>query len=66
MIMRFLDEEKKDVGISAGINTSESADLIMSGLLGACVMYTSDKSITHLDSTIAALISFLKSMEIQK
>jgi len=66
MITRFLDEEKKDHGIRPGINTEESADLIMSGLLGACVMYTSDKSITRLNSTIAALISYLKSIDLKE
>ncbi|HQO02922.1 MAG TPA: TetR/AcrR family transcriptional regulator, partial [Spirochaetota bacterium] len=65
MILRFLDEEKKERGIHAGTNTEESADLIMAGLLGACVMYTSDKSIAHLNSTIAALISYLKTMDIK-
>jgi AcrR family transcriptional regulator len=66
MIARFLDEEKKDGGIAAGVNTAESADLIMSGLLGACVMYTSDKSIMRLNSTIAALISYLKGIDIKR
>jgi AcrR family transcriptional regulator len=66
MIARFLDEEKKACGIAAGLNTAESADLIMSGLLGACVMYTSDKSIMRLNSTIAALISYLKGIDIKR
>lgn len=65
MITRFLNEEKKDRGIHTGTNTAECADLIMSGLLGACVMYTSDKSITHLNSTIASLIAYLKSIDIK-
>jgi len=66
MIKRFLDEEKKDGGIGQGINTVESASLIMSGLLGACVMYTSDKSKKRLNATIAALISHLKSLDIKQ
>ena len=65
MIKRFLDEEKKSRGINPGVNISEAADLIFSGLLGACVMYTSDKSKKRLDSTIISLITYLKSMDIK-
>ena len=65
MIKRFLDEEKKNGWIQASINTGEISDLIFSGLLGACVMYTSDKSKKRLDSTIASLISYLKGIDIK-
>ncbi len=63
MIQRFLDEEKEQGGIGSDVSTTESADLIMSGILGACVMYTSDKSRKRLDSTIAALISYLNKLD---
>ncbi len=66
MIKRLLDEEKKTGGINPSVNTGEASDLLLSGLLGTCVVYTSDKSKKRLDSTIGSLISYLKNMEIRK
>ncbi len=63
MIKRLLDEEKKAGGISRSVNTADAANLIFSGLLGACVLYTSDKSWERLNSTIVSLISYLRSMD---
>lgn len=63
MIKRFLDEEKKAGGINSSVNTTDAANMIFSGLLGACVLYTSDKSRKRLDSTIVSLISYLRSID---
>ncbi len=63
MIRRFLDEEKKGGGIGRSINTADVTNHIFSGLLGACVLYTSDKSKKRLDSTISSLISYLEGID---
>lgn len=63
MIKRFLDDEKKEGGIGKEINTADATNLIFSGLLGACVLYTSDKSKRRLDSTISSLISYLDGID---
>lgn len=65
MIRRFLDEEKKSGGISRNINTENTTNMIFSGLLGACVLYTSDKSKKQLNSTITSLISYLHSIDLK-
>lgn len=63
MIKRLLDEEKKSGGIDKSVNTTDVSNMIFSGLLGACVLYTSDKSMKRLNSTITSLISFLRSLD---
>jgi AcrR family transcriptional regulator len=63
MIKRLLDEEKKTGGIGRSINTENVSNMIFSGLLGACVLYTSDKSKKRLNSTITSLISYLQSID---
>jgi TetR/AcrR family transcriptional regulator, transcriptional repressor for nem operon len=63
MIKRLLDEEKKTGGIGRNVNTEDASNMIFSGLLGACVLYTSDKSKKRLNSTIASLISYLRSID---
>ncbi|HUN53604.1 MAG TPA: TetR/AcrR family transcriptional regulator [Smithella sp.] len=66
MIRRFLDEEKRSGGISRSVNTRDASNMIFSGLLGACVLYTSDKAKNRLDSTIKSLILYLHSMDLKK
>lgn len=66
MLKRFLDEEKWEGGIAKAINTADATNLIFSSLLGACVLYTSDKSKSRLDSTISTLISYLDGMDTKK
>ncbi|KUG22541.1 transcriptional regulator, tetr family [hydrocarbon metagenome] len=63
MIKRLLDEEKKTGGIGRNVNTEDVSNMIFSGLLGACVLYTSDKSKKRLNSTITSLISYLQSID---
>jgi AcrR family transcriptional regulator len=66
MIRRFLDEEKKSGGISQSVNTQDASNMIFSGLLGACVLYTSDKARKRLDSAIKSLILYLHSIDLKK
>jgi TetR/AcrR family transcriptional repressor of nem operon len=63
MIKRLLDDEKKAGGIARSVNTENASNMIFSGLLGACVLYTSDKSKKRLNSTITSLISYLQSID---
>ncbi len=63
MIKRLLDEEKKSGGIDRNVNTEDVSNIVFSGLLGACVLYTSDKSKKRLNSTITSLIAYLQSID---
>ena len=63
MIKRFLDDEKKSGGISKSVDTESASNMIFSGLLGACVLYTSDKSKKRLNSTINSLIDYLHGID---
>ena len=63
MIKRFLDGEKKSGGISKSVDTESASNMIFSGLLGACVLYTSDKSKKRLNSTINSLIAYLHGID---
>lgn len=64
MIQLFLDEDKAQGGIAAEVDSAAAASLIMSGILGACVMHSAGKSTQQLDTTIAALIAYLNSLAI--
>jgi len=59
MITRLLDQEKASGNLKNGVDTGMAAEIIFSGILGACVSYTSDKSKENLDHTIQGLIDFL-------
>ncbi|HNQ84584.1 MAG TPA: TetR/AcrR family transcriptional regulator [Deltaproteobacteria bacterium] len=63
MIRRLLDEEKAAGGIPASTNTESVTNLVFTGLLGACVMYTSDKSIHNLDAAISSLITYIQNLD---
>ena len=63
MMKRLLDEEKATGSIHRDIDTAQVTEMIFSGLLGACVMYTSDKSREHLNLTIGALIGHLDAIK---
>jgi AcrR family transcriptional regulator len=56
MINRLLDEAKASGYLDGKLDTRQLTELIFSGLLGACVMFSSDKSRENLDFTINALI----------
>ncbi len=59
MIKRLLDQEKEGGNLKNGIDTGMVAEMIFSGILGACVAHTSDKSRENLDRNIKGLIAFL-------
>lgn len=59
MIKRLLDQEKAAGHLKNGIDTDMVAEMIFSGILGACVAYASDKSRQNLDRNIKGLIAFL-------
>jgi TetR/AcrR family transcriptional repressor of nem operon len=62
MIRRLLNEEKKSGGIPSSTNTDEVTNLVFSGLLGACVMYTSDKSKKNLNAAISSLNAYINNL----
>jgi len=59
MVKRLLDQEQAAGQLREGVNTGMAAEIIFSGILGACVSYSSDKSKENLDHTINGLIDFL-------
>jgi AcrR family transcriptional regulator len=59
MVKRLLDQEQAAGNLRDGVDTGMAAEIIFSGILGACVSYTSDKSKENLDRTINGLIDFL-------
>jgi TetR/AcrR family transcriptional repressor of nem operon len=62
MIRRLLNEEKKSGGIPSSTNTDEVTNLVFSGLLGACVMYTSDKTKKNLNAAISSLNAYINNL----
>jgi TetR/AcrR family transcriptional repressor of nem operon len=59
LIKRLLDEEQAAGNLKEGIDTGMVAEVIFSGLLGACVSYSADKSPEHLNRSIQSLLDFL-------
>jgi TetR/AcrR family transcriptional repressor of nem operon len=59
MIKRLLDQEQAAGHLKNGIDSAVLAEMVFSGILGACVAYTSDKSRENLDHTIQSLTDFL-------
>ena len=59
MLKRLLDQEKNADNLKDEIDTQQVAELIFSGILGASVMYISDKSRATLDRNIDALKNYL-------
>jgi len=59
MLGRLLESEQQAGGLQAGVDVDQATGLIFSGLLGACVLYKSDKSQRNLDMAIGARIDHL-------
>jgi AcrR family transcriptional regulator len=60
MFKRLLEQERQNGGILlSDTELDQVVELIFSSLLGACVMYTSDKSRENLGYTINMLIDYL-------
>ena len=59
MLKRLLDQEHTAGNLKNGVDTQRVAEMIFSGILGASVMYISDKSPITLDRNIRALTEYL-------
>ena len=65
MLKRLLEKERDAGMLESGVDIDKVVEMIFSGLLGACVMYTADKSRQNLDLTIGALVAYLDNICIQ-
>lgn len=63
MLKRLLDREKASGNLKEGVDTDQVTEMLFSGILGASVMYISDKSAANLDRNIRALIDYLTMLE---
>ncbi len=59
MLKRLLNDERAAGMLKTDVDTDRVVEMIFAGLLGACVMYTSDKSKQNLDLTINTLTDYL-------
>jgi hypothetical protein len=59
MLKRLLDQELEAGNLREGVDTALVAEMVFSGILGASVMFISDKSMTTLDLNISALCDYL-------
>ena len=59
MLKRLLDEEYASGTLRDDVDTRNVVELLYSGLLGACVAFTSEKSEEGLNVTINSLIEYL-------
>jgi TetR/AcrR family transcriptional regulator, transcriptional repressor for nem operon len=62
MLNRLLEAERAAGTLKSEVEINKVIEMIFSGLLGACVMYTADKSRHNLDLTIGALVAYLDSI----
>ena len=63
MLKRLLDQEKETGNLRNGVDTTLVAELVFSGILGASVMFISNKSMATLDRNISALCDYLSLIE---
>jgi len=64
LLQRMLAAERDAGRLPAGVDLDRVVELVFSGLLGACVMYTSDKSQKNLDLTISTLDEYLVQLKV--
>lgn len=64
MIERLLNEEKAAGTLVMDLDTGDAAELIFTGILGACVVYSSDKSKATLARSIGALSRSIEKMRL--
>jgi TetR/AcrR family transcriptional regulator, transcriptional repressor for nem operon len=62
MIKRLLDQGKESDELNAEVNTEAVTEMIFSGMLGASVIYGTEKSSVGLNQCINALINYLDSL----
>ena len=62
MIRRLLDQGKKSGELRRDVSTEAVTEMIFSGMLGASVMYSTERSAASLNRCINALIGYLDSL----
>jgi len=62
MIKRLLDQGKGSGELRADVNTEAVTEMIFSGMLGASVIYGTEKSSDSLDNCINTLVNYLDSL----
>jgi len=62
MIKRLLDQGKGSGELRADVNTEAVTEMIFSGMLGASVIYGTEKSSDSLDNCISTLVNYLDSL----
>ena len=62
MIKRYLDQGKESGELKDEVDTVAVAEMIFAGMLGASVIYGTEKSHESLDRSINALINYLESL----
>ena len=63
MIKRLLDEGKASGELYNGINTDTITEILFTGILGASVNYSVDKSFDTLDHSINSLIDYIDNLK---
>lgn len=63
MLERLLGEERERGTLAAHADPAQAAEVICSGILGACVVHSSEKSSSQLERTIAALIAYVEGLK---
>lgn len=66
MIKRLLDQGKGSGELRADVNTEAVTEMIFSGMLGASVIYGTEKSSDSLDNCISTLVNYLDSLAARK
>jgi TetR/AcrR family transcriptional repressor of nem operon len=62
MIKRYLDQGKASGDLRADVDTGAVAEMMFAGMIGASVIYGTEKSHDSLDRSINALIGYLESL----
>jgi TetR/AcrR family transcriptional repressor of nem operon len=62
MLKRLLDQAKASGSLEDDVDTEALTGLIFSGMLGASVIYGTEKSVAGLDQCINALIGYIESL----
>jgi hypothetical protein len=62
MIKRLLDQEKESGELRTDVDTATVTEMVFSGMLGASVIYGTEKSSLSLDRCINALINYIGSL----
>ena len=64
MLLRLLQEAQRDGELRRDAEPEDIVEVIFSSLLGACVLFTADKSKVQLDRTLGTLIAYVEDIRI--